>query len=755
MSCLKATPYRASILEERAEMNITNDKISGHTVSKDPKVTVLTPTYNRPGSLRETIESVVNQAMPDWEMIIINDGGEDVREVVEIFKDRRIRYFNRKKNRGKAACLNFALRKARGEYIAYIDDDDIWYPNHLKVLAGSLDENADIDVVYSDLYAVQFIKDEKRRKRYPLHKFIQACRDFNRDFMFWYNHTLHVSLMHRKGLAFKAGGYDEKIAVLIDWNITRKFCFFTEFKHIPILTGEYYMPVGKSDRISNLEREDDEKYKHNMRKIRADLPPEPWPKVDRIAVIFPVNKWADLVVEVITDLIDKLYYPVRYVIVNNDTEKDQSGCMHILGKIGRLKNVSVYTPPKRLSELEAYRYGVKKTSADYVYLVSTNVDPKLELRMIPAINYIRSKGYKAIKWKIEKEMKGSFDILTEKAYFLEKSDPQKEEMEAVVNIMPIHIPESLKCDYLLHQANKHHENGNYELAYQFVSEIESIEEGAAGDQFVIDLYSRICFDLKKYDAAEEKCRDLIERGYGADNWIRLGRIMQLEKRFDDAIGAYQKGFDEIGLKETDLESPVFPIAVPVEFGAFTALIGMAECLLELDKLTEAARMFRRAAKIKANSYRPFLGFGRLFLKTNEFKRAEQALVAAMKIDGKGPEVYRALGNLFEKQKKLDMAYNTYVEAFQKDKADPENIDHIYRVGTILGKWEDMKGIFKELLEFRPGNIPAMRRLSSIYCELAQYKKAGQLIEQAMVFDGGDIELRELYFKIQEANDWKT
>ncbi len=722
---------------------------------KFPKVAVLMGTYNRPDYLKDAIRSVVNQSMKDWELLVMNDGGVDVEYVVNEFQDSRIHYFHDDVNRGLATRLNFGLQKARGKYIAYLGDDDMYYPNHLEVLARALDENADIGVVYSDLYAVQFIKDEKRRKRYPLHKFIQACRDFNRDFMFWYNHTLHVSLMHRKGLAFKAGGYDEKIAVLIDWDITRKFCFFTEFEHIPILTGEYYMPVGKSDRISNLEREDDEKYKHNMRKIRADLPPEPWPKVDRIAVIFPVNKWADSVVEVITDLIDKIYYPVRYVIVNNDTGKDQSGCMHILGKIGRLKNVSVYTPPKRLSELEAYRYGVKKSSADYVYLVSTNVERGLELRLITAVNYLKAKGYQAIKWNIEKEMKGSFDILTEKAYFLEKSDPQKGEMEAVVNIMPIHIPESLKCDYLLHQAKKHHENGNYELAYQFVREVGSIEEGAAGDPFVIDLYSGICFDLKKYDEAEEKCRDLIERGYGADNWIRLGKIMQLKKRFDDAIGAYQKGFDEIGLKETDLDSPVFPIAVPVELGAFTALIGMAECLLELDKLTEAARMFRRAAKIKANSYRPLLGFGRIFLKTKELKRAEQALTAAMKIDGKGPEVYRALGNLFEKQEKFDVAYNTYVEAFQKDKTDHENLEHIYRVGSILERWEDIQGIFAEFLEYRPGHVPAMRRLSSIYYELAQYKKAGQLVEQAMVFDGGSSELRELYSKIQEASDWKT
>ena len=65
-----------------------------------PRVTVLTPTFNRPGCLGEAIESVVKQSFKDWEMIIINDGGEDVGRIIKTFDDRRIRYVNRKRNRG-------------------------------------------------------------------------------------------------------------------------------------------------------------------------------------------------------------------------------------------------------------------------------------------------------------------------------------------------------------------------------------------------------------------------------------------------------------------------------------------------------------------------------------------------------------------------------------------------------------------------------------------------------------------------------
>ena len=64
--------------------------------------------------------------------------------------------------------------------------------------------------------------------------------------------------------------------------------------------------------------------------------------------------------------------------------------------------------------------------------------------------------------------------------------------------------------------------------------------------------------------------------------------------------------------------------VPEDFGSFTALIGMGECQLEVGNLTEAAKVLRRAAKLKANSHRPWLGFGKLFLKTGELEKAEDA-----------------------------------------------------------------------------------------------------------------------------------
>ncbi len=103
-----------------------------------PKVTVLISTYNRPQYLAEAIQSVINQTMQSWELIVLNDGGVDVADVVNKFDDPRIIYVPDTVNRGSATRCNQGMAMARGEYIAHLDDDDAYYPNHLELLSKAL-----------------------------------------------------------------------------------------------------------------------------------------------------------------------------------------------------------------------------------------------------------------------------------------------------------------------------------------------------------------------------------------------------------------------------------------------------------------------------------------------------------------------------------------------------------------------------------------------------------------------------------------
>lgn len=118
-----------------------------------PKVSVIIPTYNRAYLLGETIQSVLDQTYQDFELIISDDGStDDTDEVVEGFNDARIRYVRREVNSGGCpAPRNAGLRVARGEYIAFVDSDDIWLPNKLELEVEFLDTHPSVGLVYADV----------------------------------------------------------------------------------------------------------------------------------------------------------------------------------------------------------------------------------------------------------------------------------------------------------------------------------------------------------------------------------------------------------------------------------------------------------------------------------------------------------------------------------------------------------------------------------------------------------------------------
>jgi glycosyltransferase involved in cell wall biosynthesis len=246
---------------------------------KEPLVTVMMPTCNRHMYLPIALESVLKQDYSNLEIFVMNDGGDDVSGIVESFRDPRIIYINGKENRGKAFRLNEAIPKSQGKYICYLDDDDLFYPHHVRTLVNALENETDCQAAYSDLYKT-YCRVGSDGSRLVLSKVLDISRDFDRFFMFYYNHALHVSLMHRRDLLDKAGPYNENLSVLIDWDLTRRLVFFTDFHHVHEITGEFYAPVNRYDRISIKQRQDKAEYSRNVMAIRTTRPSKPWPKVD-------------------------------------------------------------------------------------------------------------------------------------------------------------------------------------------------------------------------------------------------------------------------------------------------------------------------------------------------------------------------------------------------------------------------------------------------------------------------------------------
>ena len=701
----------------------------------NPKVSVLTPTYNRPRSLPDAIRSVVAQDMADWEMLVINDGGEDVGHIVAEAGDERVRYFNRTENRGKAACLNFGLERTRGKYIAYLDDDDIWYPHHLRTLACVLDDQPDIGVAYSDLYKTIALPTQGGR-RVPLEKRVDICRNFNRLFMFHFNHTLHVSLMHRAKLVRRAGGYNEDVTVLIDWNLTRKLAFYTDFRHVQQVTGEYYIPVGGSDRITDVQREDRDAFRLNLRRIRADLPPEPWPKVTKVACVLPVRHWGRRTREALAYLADMLDYPCRIVVVNRDPARPRIERREALGELAELGNFRVIGVGSGADQHAAYAAGVEAVDAELYYLASMHLSTGEQLRLIRAVCYLSEGDFNGVRWSGDGDRGSPYDVLLKRPAAVEFIRSGGAPVPRVEIIPEEWIPPALETDYLIQFTKDCEANGNYRAAWQFVREMEGLQEGGTGKAYLAEHLSELAFEVGEYEPAERMCRELIGAGYGADNWLRLGQILQGREAYGDAADAYRRALECIGLRDEDLDDPAFPIASSYELAVFKALIGLGECLVDLGRAERAAPVLRRAARLCANSMRPWLAFGRLFLAAGDLEQAEYALRMARRgTEGEvNPDICGELAEVYERRGDWGRAFREWKRALAVAPSDYECLRGAVRAGEGRVPPEDMVGLYRQFLACRPGSVPGLLGLAELLLCTGQGEEAAALAERVLMLE---------------------
>ena len=108
----------------------------------DGLVSVIMPSWNTERFIANSIQSVINQTYRNWELIIVDDcSTDDTDSVVAGFSDERIKYLKNEKNCGAALTRNRALREAKGEWIAFLDSDDLWMPDKLEKQIAFMREN--------------------------------------------------------------------------------------------------------------------------------------------------------------------------------------------------------------------------------------------------------------------------------------------------------------------------------------------------------------------------------------------------------------------------------------------------------------------------------------------------------------------------------------------------------------------------------------------------------------------------------------
>ena len=213
-----------------------------------PLVSIIVRTCGRAAVLRETLISLRNQTYAPLEVVIVEDGINTAEKMIfEEFSDMNILYFATGIKVGRSKAGNMAMEKAHGKYLNFLDDDDLFYADHVEVLVNAL--------LHSEnraAYALAFETPIEIKSRDPyiyeiknylgIHK-----QQYNKIILCHHNYIPIQAIMFEKSLFEEYGGLDEELDALEDWDLWVRYSLYTEFEFVFKTTSIYRVPYNKKN----------------------------------------------------------------------------------------------------------------------------------------------------------------------------------------------------------------------------------------------------------------------------------------------------------------------------------------------------------------------------------------------------------------------------------------------------------------------------------------------------------------------------
>lgn len=204
-----------------------------------PFVSVVIPTYNHAKFLGRALQSVLDQTYPSWEALVIdNHSQDDTNEVIKSFGDPRIRLLKIHNHGVIAASRNMGMREANGEWIAFLDSDDFWYPKRLETIMSAVELNDAYDVLSNDELRVNIKTGTKKVLRYGPYQ-----NDFYKVLLVEGNRlSPSATVVRREFLVLHGIAFDESLdyVTVEDYDLWLNLASAgARFKFIPDVQGEY------------------------------------------------------------------------------------------------------------------------------------------------------------------------------------------------------------------------------------------------------------------------------------------------------------------------------------------------------------------------------------------------------------------------------------------------------------------------------------------------------------------------------------
>jgi len=197
-------------------------------------VSVVMPTFNRARFIPSAVASALAQTYADLELIIVDDGStDDTARVLEpFFEDGRVRYFYQS-NQGQSVARNYALAQSSGEFIAFLDSDDLWCPDKLEKQLRAFDANPGVDIVHGDEVLINEqgeVISRKNMRRYSGRITRQLLAD---------NSVSITTALVKRRCFEEMGGFDTLVGVADDYDLWLRFSARYRFHYEPGIVASY------------------------------------------------------------------------------------------------------------------------------------------------------------------------------------------------------------------------------------------------------------------------------------------------------------------------------------------------------------------------------------------------------------------------------------------------------------------------------------------------------------------------------------
>ncbi|RMG22365.1 MAG: glycosyltransferase [Methanobacteriota archaeon] len=355
-------------------------------MARKPLISVVMPTYNpSPVWLAEAIESVQHQLYSNWELCIADDGSTDpeIKTLLNKYakSDSRIKVVFREQNGHISAASNSALELASGDWVAFLDHDDVLPEHALFWVADAINQNPEAELIYSDEDKL----DDSGNRVHPYFK-----PDWNYDLFLSHNYICHL-VVYRHTLIKKVGGFRVGYEGAQDYDLALRCVEILDPEkiiHIPRVLYHWRIHQGSTAMAA-----DEKKYAllagekalndHFRRqkvaakaeildlgyRVHYELPR----KLPLVSIIIPTRNGLNLIRQCVKSVISKTTYP-NYEIIIIDNNSDDPDTLRYLDDVVRHEKVRVLHDPRPFNYSQLNNSAVEQAKGEFILLMNNDIE---------------------------------------------------------------------------------------------------------------------------------------------------------------------------------------------------------------------------------------------------------------------------------------------------------------------------------------------------------------------------------------------